>query len=200
MRPNPLGLSPERPVRLGILGDGSLPLTFSTVGSTIDTEMALYGPEGNLLLENDDFGGTRQSLISARNLAEGTYYVAVGQYDTVFRDGFSVEASPEGASFVLRVGTGQPIAGSLPEDGIRWFTFDVAPSPPPEVSVASVWLSDGNVNMSWQTTAGMRYLVQRSSDLETWQNVGSLRTGTGNPLQHSQAASNDREFFRVVIP
>ena len=200
MRPNPLGLPPERPVRLGILGDGSLPLTFSTVGSTIDTEMALYGPEGNLLLENDDFGGTRQSLISARNLAEGTYYVAVGQYDTVFRDGFSVEASPEGASFVLRVGTGQPIAGSLPEDGIRWFTFDVAPSPPPEVSVASVWLSDGNVNMSWQTTAGMRYRVQRSSDLETWQNVGSLRTGTGNPLQHSQAASNDREFFRVVIP
>ena len=200
MRPNPLGLPPERPVRLGLLGDGSLPLLFSTIGSTIDTEMALYGPEGDVLIENDDFGGTRQSRISAANLVEGTYYVAVGQYNTIFRDGFSVEAPPASASFVFRVGAASRITGSLPENGVQWFAFDVAPIPPVEVALSDVWLGDGNVNMSWQTTAGLRYLVQRSFDLETWQNVGSLRTGTGNSLQHSQAASSEREFFRVVIP
>ena len=30
-------------------------MQFNTLGSTIDTEMALYGPEGKLLRENDNF-------------------------------------------------------------------------------------------------------------------------------------------------
>ena len=54
IRPNPLGLPPENPVPLGQLGDGTLPLTFNTFGSNTDTEIALYGPNGDLLIENDD--------------------------------------------------------------------------------------------------------------------------------------------------
>ena len=118
MRPNPLGLPPEGSVTLGLLGDGRLPLQFSTLGSTLDTEMALYGPGGDLLIQNDDFNGTRQSGFSAADLTEGTYYLAVGQYETIFRSGFSVQAPPAPGSFLLRYGANQSIRGTLPADGV----------------------------------------------------------------------------------
>ena len=200
IRPNPLGLPPERPVALGALGDGSLPLQFSTLGSTLDTQMALYGPEGNLLIENDDFNGTRQSGFSASDLTEGTYHVAVSLYQTIFRDGFSVQAPPQAGSFVLRYGENQSIQGALPADGVRWFSFEVVPRVVPEVALAEMWFSGGRINVSWQTDPGMSYRVQRSSDLQTWQNVGRVRAGTGAPLQHSDSVTNERTFFRVVIP
>ena len=200
IRPNPLGLPPERPVALGALGDGSLPLQFSTLGSALDTQMALYGPEGNLLIENDDFSGTRQSGFSASDLTEGTYHVAVSLYQTIFRDGFSVQAPPQAGSFVLRYGENQSVQGALPADGVRWFSFEVLPRVVPEVALADMWLSGGRINMSWETDSGMSYRVQRSSDLQTWQNVGRVRSGTGALLQHSTTVTNEKAFFRVVIP
>ena len=200
IRPNPLGLPPERAVALGALGDGSLPLQFSTLGSTLDTQMALYGPEGNLLIENDDFNGTRQSGFSASDLTQGIYHVAVSLYQTIFRDGFSVQAPPQAGPFVLRYGTNQSIQGALPADGVRWFSFEVTPRSAPQVDLSGLWISDGNINMSWETQAGVNYRVQRSTDLETWQNIGRFRVGTGNTLQHSLLISGEKQFFRVVIP
>ena len=70
----------------------------------------------------------------------------------------------------------------------------------PELALDEMWFSGGRINMSWQTDPGMSYRVQRSSDLQTWQNVGRVRAGTGAPLQHSSTVTNEREFFRVVIP
>ncbi len=187
-------------VSLGSLGDGSLPVQFSTLGSTIDTEMALYSPEGELLTENDDFNGTVQSGITAVNLGEGTHYIAVGQYDTIFREGFSVLAPAAAANFRLNYGENQSIQGALPADGVQWFSFEIAPRVVPEVALAEVWFSGGRINMNWQTNAGVRYRVQRSPDLQSWEDVGRVRSGNGNVLQHSQPATSQREFFRVVIP
>ena len=201
IRPNPLGLPPENPVPLGQLGDGTLPLTFNTFGSNTDTEIALYGPNGDLLIENDDFSGAIQSSITASNLGEGTYHIAVGRYDTIFRDGFSVERMPTGADdFVLKFGTSQSIQGVIPEIGVGWFSFEVGPVILPEVNFNEVMLSGGNVIMSWQTTQGQRYRVQRSDDMKSWVNVGGLRQGTGNVLDYSRTVSKGSEFFRVVIP
>lgn len=200
MRPNPLGLPPTLPVSLGSLGDGSLPLQFSTLGSTIDTEMALFGPKGELLTESDDINETLQSGITATTLQEGTHYIAVGQHDTVFREGFSVEAPAAAANFRFNYGGNKSIQGVLPADGVQWFSFEIGPIVTPEVALAEVWFADGSFNMSWQTDAGVRYRVQRSSNLQSWENVGSVRPGNGNVIEHSQSASNESEFFRVVIP
>ena len=70
----------------------------------------------------------------------------------------------------------------------------------PEVNFNEVMLSGGNVIMSWQTTQGQRYRVQRSDDMKSWVNVGGLRQGTGNVLDYSRTVSKGSEFFRVVIP
>ena len=187
-------------VILGSLGDGSLPLQFTTLGSTIDTEMALYGLEGELLAENDDFNGALQSGITAANLEEGTYYIAVSQYNTIFREGFSVDGPPAAANFLLNYGENQSIQGALPADGVQWFSFEITPIVVPEVALSEVWLSEDTLNMSWQTNSGITYRVQRSPDLQTWQNVGSVRAGTGSLMQHSQPVTGGRAFFRVVIP
>ena len=187
-------------VSLGSLGDGSLPLQFTTLGSTIDTEMALYGLEGELLAENDDFNGALQSGITAGNLEEGTYYIAVSQYNTIFSEGFDVNGPPGAANFLLNYGENQLIQGALPANGVQWFSFEITPIVVPEVALSEVWLSGGTLNMSWQTDAGMTYRVQRSPDLQTWQNVGSVRAGTGSLMQHSQPVTGGRAFFRVVIP
>ena len=187
-------------VSLGSLGDGSLPLQFTTLGSTIDTEMALYGLEGELLAENDDFNGALQSGITAGNLEEGTYYIAVSQYNTIFGEEFDVNGPPGAANFLLNYGENQLIQGALPANGVQWFSFEITPIVVPEVALSEVWLSGGTLNMSWQTDAGMTYRVQRSPDLQTWQNVGRVRAGTGSLMQHSQPVTGGRAFFRVVIP
>ena len=70
----------------------------------------------------------------------------------------------------------------------------------PQVTFDEVKLSGGNVIMSWQTTQGQRYRVQRSDDMKSWVNVGGLKQGTGNLLDYSRPASKVSEFFRVVIP
>ena len=112
----------------------------------------------------------------------------------------SVEAPPEAANFLFNYGENKSIKGVIPADGVQWFSFEIGPIVTPEVALAEVWFADGSFNMSWQTDLGVRYRVQRSSDLQSWENVGSVIPGNGNVLEHSQSITNMREFFRVVIP
>ena len=91
----------------------------STHGSTIDTEMGLYGPEGKLLTESDDTNEIRQSVITAAILREATHYIAVGQYDTIFGRGSFVGPLTAAANFILNYGANQSIQGVLPVDGVR---------------------------------------------------------------------------------
>ena len=79
-------------------GAGAQPWSITTAGSTNtggafgdnDTELGLYNSNGVLIATNDDedFGaGVLTSLLdsaSVGNLADGTYYIAVGNFNTVF--------------------------------------------------------------------------------------------------------------------
>ncbi len=107
-------------VTLGVVGNSNSPLQLSTAGSSIDTEIALYSSEGNLILENDDLpDGTRQGAITAPNLTPGTYFVAVGQFNTVFGDGFAAQSnSTTPGNFILTAGSEQPISGQAPPNGV----------------------------------------------------------------------------------
>lgn len=83
-------------------GAGANPWSISTAGSTNtggafgddDTEIGLYDSDGNLVASNDDedFGaGVLTSLLDDSTvgaLADGTYYLAVGNFNTVYGPGF----------------------------------------------------------------------------------------------------------------
>ena len=92
-----VGATVEDAIPLGVLGDRDTSVGFSTLKSSIDTEIAIFTPLGTLAQENDDIGGTSQSVIGARGLLPGTWYLAVGEYDTSFADGFEVTGGASGS-------------------------------------------------------------------------------------------------------
>ena len=61
-------------------------------------------------------------------------------------------------------------------------------------------LEDGNLILSWPAAPGQTYQVQRSTDLESWENIGVALTGNGTTMSYAQPATTDKVFLRVVIP
>ena len=194
---------PANTISLGLLGDGTQALDFNTFDSIIDTELGLFSANGTLLAQNDDINGTLQSqIMTPAGLSEGTYYLAAGQYETIFGDGFFV-IGPSGGVFTLTYGAGQTTGGTIGAAGVVWFSFEIGSEtePEPEVlSLSGVELNRNRLTITWQTDKEGSYQVQRSSDLQSWTDVGALRSGNGNRLSHTQALNAPSGFLRVVIP
>ncbi len=88
-------------------GAGSQPWSIDTFGSTNtggsfgpdDTEIGLYDANGNLIATNDDadfFNDILTSELTSDSvgaLADGTYYIAVGNFNTVFGPAFDVTST-----------------------------------------------------------------------------------------------------------
>jgi len=82
---------PSSFIDLGVIGAEGV-YTFDTNGSTnafggADTELGLYDNDGIVLAADDDGGDGLQSLISI-NLSAGVYFLATGEFDSIFEDGF----------------------------------------------------------------------------------------------------------------
>lgn len=97
-------------------------LDIDTEGSNFDTEIGLYDALGNLLGNDDDDGsGTRSQLTYGLtnptrtigssvggngrdgSLSEGTYYLAVGGFNTTFAGGFNVTTTSTNTTGVANV-------------------------------------------------------------------------------------------------
>ena len=70
----------------------------------------------------------------------------------------------------------------------------------PQLAGSSFGIEDGNLIISWPTTAGQTYQVQRSTDLQAWEDIGVALTGNGTTMSYSQPSNADKVFLRVVIP
>lgn len=60
----------------------------------------------------------------------------------------------------------------------------------------------GNFAISWASVAGKRYQAQFSNDLLSWQNLGTVQVGTGQPINVTDAnakAHASRRFYRVIV-
>ena len=195
-------VAPPENISLGLLGDGNRALDFNTFGSVIDTELGLFAANGALLAENDDTINLQSQIAIPSGLPVGTYYLAVGRFDTVFGDGFFANGL-SGGDFILNYGAGQTTGGTIGAVGVVWFSFEIAtePEPDPEaLTLSSVVLNRNRLTISWRTNKGVSYRVQRSSDLQSWTDVGAERLGNGNSLSHTQALNAESAFLRVIIP
>ena len=76
----------------------------------------------------------------------------------------------------------------------------VIPSASPQLAGSSFGIEDGNLILSWPTTAGQTYQVQRSTDLQSWEDIGVALTGNGTTMSYSQPSNAAKIFLRVVIP
>ena len=74
------------------------------------------------------------------------------------------------------------------------------PTRAPHPGSCTFGLEDDNLIISWPTAAGQTYQVQRSTDLESWENIGVALTGNGTTMSYAQPSTADKVFLRVVIP
>lgn len=76
---------------------GGAGFTIDTEGSAIapsnDTELGLYDSSGNLLVEDDDGGTGLLSLLDSGPLPAGTYYLAMGGFNTTFGAGWQATST-----------------------------------------------------------------------------------------------------------
>jgi hypothetical protein len=68
---------------------------------------------------------------------------------------------------------------------------------PPEV-VPSVTISSA-MQLAWLSHPSKTYQVQRSTNLESWQNFGGIIQGTGEEIHVFDSLAGDKQFYRVII-
>ncbi len=81
--------------------------------------------------------------------------------------------------------------------------YAIAPVAPPRQTITGATTSDGNVTLTYQTTAGHIYHIESSASLSpaAWTRVaGSSTTATGAPVTFTFPASGNPAFYRVVSP
>jgi len=128
---------------LGVIADEGEVFTVDTFGSTtdagggLDTELALYDADGTVILSNDDFGSLQSQITTEgealdgtlfEGLSEGTYYLAVGEFNTIFEDGF-VATGGDAAGTILGQANGVEFTGALGEGEVLFWSFQVVPTP-----------------------------------------------------------------------
>lgn len=97
----------------GSAGD-SLSIDLSSIN--FDTYLYLYDPDGNLVAENDDYGGTSRSYIWYRLSSSGTYTLEVSSYEGLIGDYRITLLANENAGAgrsVTALSYGSALAGSL---------------------------------------------------------------------------------------
>lgn len=114
---------------LGVVADESDIFDIGTESSSFDTEIGLYNSWGGLLGFDDDSGAGLTSLLAANQLEAGTYYLAVGGFNTVFATGFDVTGGTSTGT-VGGVVNNTSFSGTIDGAGqILWYTFTVTPTP-----------------------------------------------------------------------
>jgi hypothetical protein len=120
---------------LGVVGEPFENITFETVGSSFDTEIALFNAEtGAFIAANDDIEpGNRQSRIVQR-FGAGSYLLGVGGYNIEFLGGPEIvfpAGCSVGGSLTISAGLAGTISDPTPlvSGRTRWYQFSVATIP-----------------------------------------------------------------------
>lgn len=124
---------PQPPVsmNLGVIATINDPVTVDTRGSDFDTELGVYNSVGTLLATNDDidlFGGDLDSEIILGTLPAGTYYTALGGFNTNYGNGFNVTGGSAAGNYEFNY-NGGAMPGALAAGAVKWFSFQVVPEP-----------------------------------------------------------------------
>ena len=129
---------PAVDVDLGAIALANTPVTLTVVApgtdESFDSELGLYDSEGVLIAENDDAlpgGAERRSLIDVPDgLDVGTYYLALGEYNTTFDALFNVSSIGGGTYDWELLANDVSATGALSDGGeIVWFELAIVEPP-----------------------------------------------------------------------
>lgn len=101
----------------------------NTFTSSFDTEIGLYDSTGALMATNDDAGGGLQSQVTP-TLANGTYFIALGGYNSTFGNGWTASGGNASGSLNVAI-NGFTVVGNHAQNAgeIYWLSFNVVPTP-----------------------------------------------------------------------
>ncbi len=126
-------VQPPASMSLGVIGNTNTLVTLDTVGSNFDTELGIYNSVGALLGTNDDIdfpGGNLASEVALGTLPVGTYYAAIGGFNTTYGAGFAVTGGSLAGNYSLNYPSGS-MSGILAPNEVKWFSFQIAAVPEP---------------------------------------------------------------------
>ena len=110
------------------LGNLSSNLTIDTDGSSADTEIAVYTLDGTLIDTNDDNGGGGLWSLLNLSLADGSYLLVIGGFNSGFADGAALAGTSTGST-VLNINGNTQAASTLGAGEFQVFSFTIpAPS------------------------------------------------------------------------
>ena len=108
-------------------------LTFDTLASDFNTNIALYSSTGALIGQNDDASfGTIQSQLTATGLAAGDYYLAQTTPGGFFQDGFArAGISYTGGHYDIKINGASVASGTQVGSSFNVIRLTVAAAPEP---------------------------------------------------------------------
>ena len=218
------GSFPDNITELGVIAEENAPFTLDTIGNTIDTEMAVWTEFGVLYDENDDalldfdgdgFSDVFQSQINITGLPSGTYYLAVGSYDTTW-GALTFEGGDEGGTLTLNygptpVGVLEPtpaensVTGELAIGGVLWYSFEVGtitpPAPSAPLRITNITRSaTGEMNITFNSLANNEYAIDISGDMTEWQELSDGVIGDEDSTTYTHTSPDQAArtlFYRV---
>ncbi len=175
-----LGISefvpPEPPLAmpLGEIATTADDFQIDSLGSApVDTEFGLYDSNGTLIGLNDDIDFDNDIFesgfaIGAGDLDAGTYYLAVGEFNTVYGDNFdavSEAGSIFDTDYVLNY-VDQSMNLTIPAGDVDWVSFEIGEG---SVFLSADFNQDGIVNLLDLDILG-----------QNWEMTGTSATGDAN--------------------
>lgn len=191
-------LNNNSPYFYEVVYDGQFPLLFETFGSPndIDTEIALFDVNGNLITENDDvLGNGSQLVFSFNSLSAGTYFLAVAGSDSDFADEFTVNQLSQDFTpgpVTVKVATRQAVpvvSGTFSPMGYQFSDSDTVMLDPDGYVIYDLFY-DGVAPLTIDTLAS-------TDDVDT--EIALYGTGSGRPViaenDDAEGGSQSRLFF-----
>lgn len=187
-----LGIRPEPAILETASVEGGAPFTVSTffAETAIDTEVAVFDVYGELLGTNDDgVGAGLTSILSAPlGLPQGSYYVAVGSWDSFFGNFFSASGGDESGTYRVSIGA-DTFTATLASNQIDWYKIQISEG---EFRIIDTGIDAGGFYLDFESFDLRRYVLEE------------LSFATGSPTTVTPLESLPGDFgvsrFRVAAP
>ncbi len=119
--------APNADFALGAVATDQDVFSVDLAGSDFDTEIGIFDSDGFLLASNDDARGLTSEILGLQ-LPAGEYYMAIGEFNTTYGDGFQANPGDAAGTYAGQI-NGTQFSGDLGAGEIVWGTFNVTPAP-----------------------------------------------------------------------
>ncbi|MDB4455007.1 hypothetical protein N9138_00975 [bacterium] len=135
--------------------------------------------------------------ISFNNTGQATR-TSSASYDSQFNNSSVGLYNSDFKSCFYTVAYAKAAGGLITNSVIKKWSFG-ADNSPETAPVLFSGVNGENAIVSWKSNVGSQYQVQKSTDLESWSDIGLPITGTGEQMNYSEANLGGQLYLRIVV-